>query len=114
MISELQQSNSRQQKGFNLALPQMKTWLVMAMQHSRTMYQYQSRAVTLLDEIMNPGVDFTLVRVSDADDDASIQDRFCAIPWMQGPRPLVDRCWGRRLGLRISRVAQPNGSITPG
>ncbi|XP_077512796.1 uncharacterized protein LOC144123971 [Amblyomma americanum] len=75
MVSELEKSNSRQQKVFNLALPQIKTWLVMAMQHSRTMYQYQSRAVTLLDEIMNPGVDFTLVRVSDADDDASIQGR---------------------------------------
>ncbi|KAK8764066.1 hypothetical protein V5799_033325 [Amblyomma americanum] len=78
MISELEKSNSRQQKVFNLALPQslqIKTWLEMAMQHSRTMYQYQSRAVTLLDEIMNPGVDFTLVRVSDADDDADIQDR---------------------------------------
>ncbi|XP_077512976.1 uncharacterized protein LOC144124201 [Amblyomma americanum] len=75
MVSELEKSNSRQQKVFNLALPQVKTLLVMAMQHSRTMYEYQSRAVTLLDDIMNPGVDFTLVRVSDADDGADIQDR---------------------------------------
>ncbi|XP_077502650.1 uncharacterized protein LOC144113442 [Amblyomma americanum] len=74
-ISELKKSNGRQQKVFNLGLPQVKTWLKMARQHSHTMYQYQSRALTLLDEIMNPGVDFTLARVSDADDDADIQDR---------------------------------------
>ncbi|XP_077512991.1 uncharacterized protein LOC144124218 [Amblyomma americanum] len=75
MIRELEKSNSCQQKVFNLALPKVKALLEMAMQHSRTMYEYQSRAVTLLDELMNPGVDFTLVRVSDADDDADIQDQ---------------------------------------
>ncbi|XP_077509932.1 uncharacterized protein LOC144120969 isoform X2 [Amblyomma americanum] len=67
-INELESASTRQRKIDSLALPQVKSWLEMGAQQMHTAVNNHARALRLLEDIMTPGLDITLVGLTDPDD----------------------------------------------